>query len=50
MPKIKSINPAPTTCRFTKCHYNYIAPSAGSQECIGCEGLKPQIKIKKGKP
>lgn len=27
----------PSTCKATTCPYNYIAPEAHSQECIGCE-------------
>lgn len=37
-----SVKKTPSTCRFLRCEYNPVAPPVGSQECIGCEGLKKE--------
>ncbi len=34
----------PSQCRLRSCHYNCVSPGEDSQECIGCEGLKPEVK------
>jgi hypothetical protein len=34
----------PSNCRLKNCKWNYLPPPEDSQECIGCEGNKKEVK------